>query len=98
KRAQVGEVLRFNGIETNVHSYGYFSQGYGSQDSAYINIKSDDDYSFQIRIAREELNKYNRLLDSCKYIDFDAKKKEPGKNSLRFIILPESIQASKKKQ
>lgn len=98
KRAQVGDVLSFTDIETNVHSFGYYTQDEGSKDSAYINIKSDDDYSFQIRIAREELNRYNRLLDSCKYIDFDAKKNEPGKNTLRFIILPESIQASKKKQ
>ncbi|MDA3820243.1 MAG: hypothetical protein PF590_07290 [Candidatus Delongbacteria bacterium] len=96
KRAQVGQVVSFTDIQTNVHSFGYYSRDEGPKDSAYINIEGDDNCDFQIRIAREELDEDSSLLNNHDYIDFRAENHESGQDIMHFLILHNTIQASKK--
>lgn len=95
KRALVDEIVSFSDIETNVHSFGYYSRDEGPKDSAYINLVGENKCAFQIRIAREEMDTYSKRLNDYDYINFRAIKKESGQDIMHFLILHHTIQASK---
>lgn len=94
KEIAIGETKHFEGISSEIHSYGYYSREGEYEDSSYINLYSKDEYSFQLRMARDELFDMGDKLNKFDEISFDGIKEGEDAGKKRYRVKVETVKGS----